>query len=319
MGKLAVVFPGQGSQTVGMGNEFCSRYACAKDVFNIVDRELGFSMAELCFSDSQGLLNHTAYTQPALLTASIAAYRILEEHGIKPDYVAGHSLGEYSGLVANGALPLATAVSLVRHRGILMNEAVPAGKGAMAAVLGLDGAELEHICEEISKESIVQIANYNCPGQLVISGLREGVFRAGEAAKTRGAKRVIPLQVSGPFHSSLMAEASNQLARILDKIEIQKPKFLSVTNVTGELVSEPAEIRYNLIQQVKKPVRWEECIQTILRNGVDCFVEVGPGKVLSGLIKKIDKNVQVLNVEDENSLEKTLATLKGGGYDELRW
>lgn len=310
--KTAFIFPGQGSQSVGMGSEFYQNYPEAKEVFETAGEELGFSMTELCFSDPQGKLNHTAYTQPSLLTASVAAYEVLSAHGIKADYVAGHSLGEYSGLVANGALSLGTAVKLVHQRGTFMNEAVPAGKGAMAAILGMEKEILEEICQQASHQSSVEIGNYNCPGQLVISGLKEGVLQAGEAAREKGAKKVIPLQVSGPFHSSLMAIASDKLAEVLQDIEIQKPTIPSVTNVTGQLVTDPAEIMNNLILQVKRPVRWEQCIQKLVGEGVNLFIEVGPGKVLSGLIKKISKDVQVLNVEDQKSLEKTLATIKGG-------
>ena len=313
MGKIAFVFPGQGSQGIGMGQEFYEKYTAAKAVFDIADQQLGFSISQLCFADSQGQLSNTAYTQPALLTASIACLAVLKEKGVTADYMAGHSLGEYTSLVASGSIQLADGVKLVHQRGLIMNDAVLPGQGAMAAVLGLEQDALESICVQLTRDGkLVEIANFNCPGQIVISGSREGVEQASEMAKAEGAKKVVALQVSGPFHSSLMEEASSRLAKTLDSIDMQPVSVPVITNVNGNILTDSKEIKKMLVEQIKSPVRWEDCVKNLINLGVTTFIEVGPGKVLSGLIKKIDKNVCVLNVEDEASLDKTLATLEVG-------
>lgn len=312
MGKIAFIFPGQGSQTVGMGKDVAQSDANIAAVFQSADERLGFSLSSLIFEGSQETLTLTYNAQPALLTTSVALLQKVKEAGITADYVAGHSLGEYTALVAAGAISFTDAVYAVRKRGEFMEKAVPAGEGTMAAVLGMDAAALEAVTNEISEQGDpVQLANLNCPGQIVISGSKAGVEKAGNLAKERGAKRVIPLEVSGPFHSLLMKPAASHLQEVLNTIAIRDAEIPVIANVTAQPVVKKEEILRLLIEQLYSPVRWEQSVETMIRLGVDTFVEVGPGKVLSGLVKKISRNVRVYAVNDLASLQATVAALKG--------
>ncbi|MED1798433.1 ACP S-malonyltransferase [Brevibacillus porteri] len=310
MGKVAFVFPGQGSQFVGMGQALSEQSEAAHHIFEQADEALGFSLSGLCFAGPEEELKLTANTQPAILTASIAVMAALNEKlpDYKPAFVAGHSLGEYSALVAAGALSFADAVKTVRARGQFMEEAVPAGQGAMAAVLNMDRAALHAVCEEVTASGHpVQLANMNCPGQIVISGSAEGVKLAGEKAKEAGAKRVLPLNVSGPFHSSLMQPAADKLQAVLAGVTVQEATVPVVANVTARPVSEATIIVDQLVQQVSAPVLWEDSVQWMVEAGVTTFVEIGPGKVLAGLIKKIaPADATIISVQDMDSLTELL-------------
>ncbi|MEK3800228.1 ACP S-malonyltransferase [Peribacillus sp. FSL H8-0477] len=312
MGKIAFVFPGQGSQTVGMGKDFYESDQTVQSIFEEADSTLGFSLTDLILNGPQEELTLTANTQPALLTVSFALYQAVVKAGITPDYTAGHSLGEYSALTASGAMTFKEAVHTVRKRGEYMEEAVPNGIGTMSAVLGMDQAKLEELTADITREgNPVQLANINCPGQIVISGTTEGVQLASVKAKENGAKRAIPLNVSGPFHSILMEPAAAKLAETLSSIKIKQAITPVISNVTAQPVTQPEEIKDKLIEQLISPVRWEESVHTLLELGVDTFIEIGPGKVLSGLIKKIDRSVSIYSVNDKASLENTVHALRG--------
>ncbi|EJL47023.1 MULTISPECIES: ACP S-malonyltransferase [Brevibacillus] len=310
MGKVAFVFPGQGSQFVGMGQTLSEQSEAARRIFETADAALGFSLSGLCFAGPEEELKLTANTQPAILTASVAVLAALKEKlpDYTPDFVAGHSLGEYSALVAAGALSFADAVKVVRARGQFMEEAVPAGQGAMAAVLNMERAALQAVCEEVTASGHpVQPANMNCPGQIVISGSAEGVKLAGEKAKAAGAKRVLPLNVSGPFHSSLMQPAADKLQAVLAGVTVQEASVPVVANVTARPVTEAATIVEQLVQQVSAPVLWEDSVQWMVEAGVTTFVEIGPGKVLAGLIKKIaPADTTIISVQDMESLTELL-------------
>jgi len=310
--KLAFVFPGQGAQYVGMGKAFIDQYPVARETFAAADQALGFSLTSLCLEGPEETLRLTYHTQPALLTTSIAAYRVFRQHAdVQAVLAAGHSLGEYSALVAAGALPFEDAVKLVHARGKWMDEAVPAGLGAMAAVLGLAQDDLQAVCADVSRTGeVVELANLNCPGQIVISGTAEGVARAGELAKEKGARRVLPLVVSGPFHCSLMKPAADRLNAALLQAPFQHAEIPVVANVDAIPHTNPDDILIALQKQLYSSVRWEEDVQTMLQNGVDTFVEFGPGTVLSGLIKKIDRRISTFHVEDEASLQETLSAIQ---------
>ena len=312
MAKVAFIFPGQGSQKVGMCKDFYDNYDCAKKVFEKADEALGFSISKLCFEGPEEDLRLTKNTQPAILTCSIAALAVMREHGLECEIAGGHSLGEYSALVAAGVMSLQDAVVAVCKRGQFMQEAVPVGKGAMAAVMGLTPDEITEICQKVEEEcgEAVQAVNFNCPGQVVIAGATKAVEKAGVALKAAGAKRAIPLPVSAPFHSTLMKPAAERLKEVLDKIEFHDAKFPVVANVTAEPVTKAEEIRGLLVKQAASPVKWEMSMQNMIRNGFDTYVEVGPGKVLTGFTRKIDRVMNALNVEDMASLEKTLAYFK---------
>ena len=309
MGKVAFVFPGQGSQTVGMCKAFYDQYPVAKRVFEEADEALGFSITKLCFEGPEDQLRLTFNTQPAILTASTACAAVLKEHGISCDVAAGHSLGEYSALVNAGAMAFADAVRVVRKRGQFMQEAVPVGEGSMAAVLGLDSDKIVEICRQTEAECVeaVQAVNFNCPGQVVIAGAVGAVNKAIDALKAAGAKRAVLLPVSAPFHSTLMQPASERLGEVLAGITISDAKFPVVANVTAQEVTSGEEIKKLLVKQAAMPVLWETSVHNMVAAGVDTFVEVGPGKVLTGFTKKIAKGMPALNVEDPESLEKTLA------------
>lgn len=313
MGKLAFIFPGQGSQSVGMGKDLCDAFAEARAVFEEVDAALGEKLSERCFTGPEDYLKATANTQPSILTVSAAAAAVLAGRGLVPDFVAGHSLGEYSALVAAGACGAAQAARAVRARGTFMQEAVPQGKGAMSAVLGLDPAKVRELCAAVAAETgeVVSPANYNDPAQTVIAGAAGAVEKAGARLKEAGAKRVLPLSVSAPFHSALMAPVKARLEPVLRGIAWRAPLWPVVTNVEAKANVDAARIVPLLVEQVTAPVRWIECVEELVRLGVTRMVEVGPGRVLSGLVKRIDKSVEVWNVEDQASLEKTLAGLKG--------
>jgi [acyl-carrier-protein] S-malonyltransferase len=314
MGKLAFIFPGQGSQSSGMGKELAEAFPAARAVFDAVDAALQEKLSALCFNGPDDQLKLTANTQPAILTVSAAAVAVLVERGLKPDLVAGHSLGEYSALVAAGALSAPDAARAVRARGTFMQEAVPAGQGAMSAVLGLEPGRVKAICESIEAATgkTCSPANYNDPAQTVIAGEASAVEKAGVELKRAGAKRVLPLPVSAPFHCAMMEPVKPRLEPVLRQIAWKEPRFPVVTNVEAKANRDVTRIVPLLIEQVTSPVRWIECVQEMVRLGVTRFVEVGPGKVLSGLAKRIDKSVEVFNVEDKASLEKTLAAFKEG-------
>lgn len=301
MGKIAFVFPGQGAQAVGMGKDAYEAHAGAKEVYELADRVLGFPLTELVFGGPEEQLKQTANTQPALVATSLALYQVFREKGIRPDYVAGHSLGEYSALAVAGALSFEDAIRTVRARGLLMEQAVPGGQGAMAAALGAGRQELAALCAEVSSSvGAVELANLNCPGQIVVSGTKEGVAAVAERGKEAGAKRVIPLEVSGPFHSSLMKPAAEKLAEVLAALPVTAAEVPVVANVTARPVTEPEEIRRLLVEQVYSPVLWEDTVTWLISQGVDTFIEIGSGSVLAGLIKKTDKSVAVYSL---NSLE----------------
>jgi [acyl-carrier-protein] S-malonyltransferase len=308
----AFVFPGQGSQQVGMGQALAAAFPESRAVFEEADRALGFSLSKLCFEGPESELQLTANTQPALLTASIAAFRALQARGVRAQWVAGHSLGEYSALVAAGCLTLADAVATVRQRGRFMQEAVPVGEGAMAAILGLDGPAVEKACQEAAKGEVVSAANLNSPGQVVIAGHSAAVDRAMALCKAAGAKRGIKLNVSAPFHCALMRPAQERLAQVLGALTFRDLEVPLVTNVDARVVRAGVDCRDGLVRQVSGAVRWQQSVELLAREGVTTFVEVGPGTVLGGLVKKIAKDARVLNVQDPASLEATLSALEGG-------
>ncbi|MCJ7839607.1 ACP S-malonyltransferase [Lederbergia sp. NSJ-179] len=314
MGKIAFVFPGQGSQTVGMGATVRETDHKARAIFDSADKRLHRDLTSLILNGPLEELTKTMNAQPALLTTSVALLQAFQEAGIQPDFTAGHSLGEYSALVASGAIPFSDAVFAVSKRGELMEEAVPNGKGTMAAVLGIDRHLLSIICEKITDNGEpVQLANLNCPGQIVISGTVEGVSRAGVEAKNKGAKRVLPLQVSGPFHSILMKPAAEKFKTVLEQITIRDGQIPIIANVTAEPTQDKHDIQKLLLEQLYSPVLWEDSIRKMIELGVDSFVEIGPGKVLSGLIRKISREVTTLSVQDPESCQAAITVLRGNG------
>ena len=309
MGKIAFIFAGQGAQAIGMGKELCENFEVADKVFNEATDALGLDMKKLCFEGDEETLKITENTQPAILTMSVAALRVLEEKGIKADVVAGLSLGEYSAHVASGSIAFADAVRLVRKRGKYMQEEVPIGKGAMAAILGMDEEGVYEVCKKASEFGICEPANFNCPGQIVVAGETLAVEKAAEIAKEMGAKRAMMLPVSAPFHCQMLAGAGEKLAREMENVEFSDMLVPLMTNVTADFINSKDEIKDILVKQVSSGVKWQKIIEKMLADGVDTFIEIGPGKALSGFVKKIDKTVKILNVEDMASLENTLKEL----------
>jgi [acyl-carrier-protein] S-malonyltransferase len=303
---IAIVFPGQGSQYVGMGKEIFGASEPARNTFLQAADALGYDVADLCFHGPDTELNRTIRTQPCILTVSIALYRVLTGKGITPDAVAGHSLGEYSAIVAAGVIPFDEAVRLTEKRGQLMQDAVPEGKGLMAAVLGLERSKVDDICNALSS-GYAAAANYNCPGQIVIAGEKAAVEEALQACREAGAKRAIPLAVSVPSHSRLMDEASRRLAGLLARMSVNDPKIPLVNNADARFLSGAEEIRESLTRQLNSPLLWEDSVKEMSAEGIDTFIEVGPGKVLSGLIRRIVPDARVFHVEDTKTLDSTIS------------
>ncbi|PNU19558.1 [acyl-carrier-protein] S-malonyltransferase [Geothermobacter hydrogeniphilus] len=302
---IAFLFPGQGSQAAGMGKDLASDFKVARDVFEEANDALGFDLAALCFNGPDEDLQLTENTQPAILTHSVAALRVLQEvSDLRPDYAAGHSLGEYSALVCSGALQFADAVKIVRQRGRFMQQAVPVGQGAMAAIIGLDAESLAQVCRQAADGDVVSPANYNSPGQVVIAGHAEAVARATDLAKAGGAKRAMSLPVSAPFHCSLMQPAADQLARVLEPIQVGELNVPVVSNVEALPNRESERVKDLLVRQVCAPVRWEESVTRMVESGVDHFIEIGPGKVLSGLVKRMARGSRIQNLAVAADIEK---------------
>ncbi|MGM9540485.1 ACP S-malonyltransferase [Anaerovibrio sp.] len=310
MSKLAFVFPGQGAQKVGMGKDFFDNYDVAKKMFKEADEALGYSIMKMCFEGPEEDLKLTANTQPAILTISCIANEILKENGVQPEITGGHSLGEYSALVAAGVLKFQDAVALVHKRGAYMQEAVPVGEGGMAAIIGVDRDKIVEICQSVSAESPVQAVNFNCPGQIVIAGATRGVELAVEELKAAGAKKAVILPVSAPFHSTLMKPAAEKLAVELDKVTLSDAKIPVVANVNAKVLTKAEDIKASLVAQAASPVLWEDCVATMKEFGADTLLEAGPGKTLCGFNRRIDKTIKSLNVEDVESLEKSLDYFK---------
>lgn len=300
MSKIAFVFPGQGAQYTGMAKDFYEKFPVSREVFALASEVSGLDLKSLCFEENEKL-NITEYTQIAMLTAQVAILRAVQEAGISSEVNAGLSLGEYGALVASGVMKEQDAFAVVRKRGILMQEAYPTG-GAMAAVLGMEAEKIEKICEQTA--GIVSIANYNCPGQIVITGEQKAVENAKEALIEAGARRVLPLKVSGPFHCELLREAGEKLGEELKRVEILPFSTPYVTNVTAEYVTKPQQVKGLLSRQVYSPVRWQQCVEKMIEEGVDTFIEIGPGKTLTGFLKKINRNVKALHIETVEDLEK---------------
>jgi [acyl-carrier-protein] S-malonyltransferase len=304
--NIAFLFPGQGSQTIGMGKELAEKYPIARQTFDDADEALGYKLSQLCFEGPEDQLRLTEITQPAILTASVAAYRVLSEKGIKPTFVAGHSLGEYSAHVAAGTFSFADAVRTVRNRGKYMQEAVPVGVGAMAAILGMDLETVTGICTDAAQGEVCEPANINSTGQIVISGHAKAIERAIKLAEERGAKKAVSLPVSAPFHCSLMKPAQDRLAADLQALKFQNPNIPVVCNVDATPVTDAERSRDALIRQVTGSVKWEQSVRLLIDQSVQTFVEVGPGKVLWGLMRQLDRSKTCLSVGDEASLQKTL-------------
>jgi len=311
MARIAFVFAGQGAQYIGMARDICENYPKAAQVFKDASEALGMDMEALVFNGDEETLKITENTQPAILTASIACLQPLVDAGIQAEYAAGLSLGEYTAHVYAGTFSFQDAVKLVRKRGKYMQEAVPVGVGTMAAILGRTREEILDVCALARSEGIVEPANFNCPGQIVIAGEVKAVEKASAIALEKGAKRAVPLAVSAPFHCSMLAMAGVKLEKELENVQIKPMKVPVLANVTGGIIPSCDEVKQTLVHQVSSPVLWEDCVRTMIGKGVDTFVEIGPGKVLSGFIKKIDKNAAVYNVENMASLEATLQGLKG--------
>lgn len=305
MSQTAFIFPGQGAQEPGMGKDFYENSASAREVFDQAESLLGLNMKKLCFEENEEL-NITEYTQIALLTACMAMERVVREQGVTPQVTAGLSLGEHCAIVSAGGMELSDAMRLVRKRGILMQEAVPAGEGSMAAVLGMDGPSIEKVLEG---RDGVWIANYNCPGQIVITGYKAPVEEASKALQGAGAKRVLPLKVSGPFHSPLMDPAGEGLKEVFDQMELSSLKLPYVTNVTAEYVSDIAQTKDLLIRQVSSSVRWQQSVEAMIAAGVDTFVEIGPGRTLTGFLRKIDRQVKGYNIRTWEEMQKVCEEL----------
>lgn len=306
MSKLAFVFPGQGAQYVGMGKDFYEQIPECREVYDLASEVTGLDIPAICFEENTDI-HITEYTQIAMLATEAAILRALEMQGVKACVHAGLSLGEYGALLASGVISMEDAFKVVRRRGILMQEAVPSG-GAMCAVIGMDGDKIAEICETV--EGIVSVANYNCPGQIVITGEEKSVAVACEKLKENGARRCIPLKVSGPFHSLMLKEAGESLGEILDQVQVRDFEIPYITNVTSDYVTKPDEVKELLKRQVYSPVRWQQSVERMIADGVDTFVEIGPGRTLTGFLKKIDRSVKGFNVEKTEDMEKLLEFLQ---------
>jgi [acyl-carrier-protein] S-malonyltransferase len=306
MSSIACIFPGQASQYPGMGRELCDNYAQAREVFAAADAAAGFPLSELCFNGPEEKLKLTENTQPAILAVSVAAYKVLAAHGVRPHYVAGHSLGEYSALVAAGSLDLTEAIPLVRQRGRYMQEAVSVGAGGMAAILGMTLPQVEALCQEAAQGEVLSAANLNSPAQIVIAGTAAAVGRAAALAPAQGAKKAVLLPVSAPFHCALMQPAQARLGASMQQIRFKDLEIPLVNNVDAQVIQSGGVVFDSLFRQVCAPVRWTDSIQLLIQQGVRLLIEVGPGRVLSGLVRQIDRSVKLVNIEDSKSLKETL-------------
>jgi [acyl-carrier-protein] S-malonyltransferase len=311
MAGIAFVFPGQGAQYIGMAKEICGEYPKSAEIFKQASEALGIDMENMVFNGDEQTLKITENTQPAIVTASIACLQPLVDEGIQADYTAGLSLGEYAAHIYSGTFTFADGVMLLKKRGRFMQEAVPVGVGAMSAIIGMNREEVLNVCALAREYGIVEPSNFNCPGQIVITGEKKAVEKASEIALSNGAKKAVPLAVSAPFHCSMMVQAGKKLEKELDTVPVHPMKVPVVANVTGEIVPSVESVKETLVHQVSSPVLWEDCVRTMIGKGVNTFVEIGPGKVLCGFIRKIDRNVTVLNVEDIASLEAALKVLRG--------